>query len=102
MYGKCPKILNTLLLTFCPKFCFLCSSFLNYLNIADPDQTAPSGAVWSGSALFAYVILSEILVYKILGQLPEAVSIENVACLFNVFADCRMNTYVGIRKDWLF
>ena len=24
-------------------------------NSADPDQTAPSGAVWSGSALFAYV-----------------------------------------------
>ena len=28
-------------------------------NSVDPDQTAPSGAVWSGSALFAYVILSE-------------------------------------------
>ena len=27
-------------------------------NSADPDQTAPSGAVWSGSALFAYAILS--------------------------------------------
>ena len=23
-----------------------------YANSADPDQTAPSGAVWSGSALF--------------------------------------------------
>ena len=35
-----------------------------------PDQTAPSGsgAVWSGSALFAYAILSETLVYKILGH----------------------------------
>ena len=28
-------------------------------NIVDPDQTAPEGAVWSGSALFAYAILSE-------------------------------------------
>ena len=28
-------------------------------NSIDPDQTAPLGAVWSGSALFAYVILSE-------------------------------------------
>ena len=28
-------------------------------NSEDPDQTAPSGAVWSGSALFAYGILSE-------------------------------------------
>ena len=25
-------------------------------NSVDPDQTAPSGAVWSESALFAYVI----------------------------------------------
>ena len=24
-----------------------------YANSADPDQTAPSGAVWSGSTLFA-------------------------------------------------
>ena len=39
-------------------------------NSVDPDQTAPSGAVWSGSALFAYAILSETLVYEILGHLP--------------------------------
>ena len=39
-------------------------------NSVDPDQTAPSGAVWSGSALFAYSILSDTLVYKILGHLP--------------------------------
>ena len=37
-------------------------------NSADLDQTAPSGAVWSGSALFAYATLSESLVYKILGD----------------------------------
>ena len=24
-----------------------------YTNSADPDQTAPEGAVWSGSTLFA-------------------------------------------------
>ena len=35
-------------------------------NSVDPDQTAPSGAVWSGSALFAYAILSDTLVYEIL------------------------------------
>ena len=35
----------------------------------DPDQ----GAVWSGSALFAYVIFSDILVFQILGQLPYSV-----------------------------
>ena len=39
-------------------------------NTVDPDQTAPSGAVWSGSILFAYAILLESLVYKFLGQLP--------------------------------
>ena len=37
-------------------------------NNVDPDQTAPSGAVWSGSALFVYTILSETWVYKILGH----------------------------------
>ena len=38
-------------------------------NSVDPDQTAPSGAVWSGSTQFAYAILSDTLVYKILGHL---------------------------------
>ena len=39
-------------------------------NSVDPDQTAPERAVWSGSALFAYVILSETLVFEFLGHLP--------------------------------
>ena len=30
-------------------------------NSVDPDQTAPLGAVWSGSALFAQAYLSENL-----------------------------------------
>ena len=30
-------------------------------NSVDPDQTAPLGAVWSGSALFAQAYLSEDL-----------------------------------------
>ena len=30
-------------------------------NSVDPDQTAPLGAVWSGSALFAQACLSENL-----------------------------------------
>ena len=37
-------------------------------NSVDPNQTAPS--VWSGSTLFAYAILPELLVYEILGHLP--------------------------------
>ena len=36
-------------------------------NRADPDHTAP---FQTGSALFAYAILSEKLVNEILGQLP--------------------------------
>ena len=35
------------------------SCFLNYLvewQIVGPDQTAPKGAVWSGSLLFAYIL----------------------------------------------
>ena len=39
-------------------------------NCVDPDNPARSEAVWSVSALFAYAILSEILVYEILGHLP--------------------------------
>ena len=39
-------------------------------NSVDPDQTAPSEAVGSGSALFAYSILLGTLVYEILGHLP--------------------------------
>ena len=40
-------------------------------NSVGPDQNAPSGAVWSGSALFAHVILPETLMFKILGHLPS-------------------------------
>ena len=38
-------------------------------NSVDPDQTVAE-AVWSGSALFAYAISPNILVYEILGHLP--------------------------------
>ena len=39
-------------------------------NRADPDPTAPEVAALSMSAQFAYTILSETLVYEILGDLP--------------------------------
>ena len=42
VYGKCPKISNTKV-----------SDKMTCADSADPDQTAPGGAVWSGSALFA-------------------------------------------------
>ena len=38
-------------------------------NSVDPDQTAPEGAVWSGSALFAFAILLDTKMYEILGHL---------------------------------
>ena len=38
-------------------------------NCVDPDLTAPSGAVLSGSKLFVYAILSEIFLYEILRYL---------------------------------
>ena len=39
-------------------------------NSIYPYQTAPSEAVWSGSALFTYAILSETLMHDFLGHLP--------------------------------
>ena len=41
-YGKCPKNSNT-----------KASDKMAYANSVDPDQTAPEGAVWSVSTLFA-------------------------------------------------
>ena len=48
----------------------------------DPDQTAPPGAVWSGSALFAHAFLSDTLMYEILG--PLLYLIEKVGKYFTV------------------
>ena len=42
IYGKCCKISNTKV-----------SDKMTYANSADPDQAVPSGAVWSGSTMFA-------------------------------------------------
>ena len=42
IYDKCPKISYTEV-----------TDKMAYANNADPDQTAPKGAVWSGSTLFA-------------------------------------------------
>ena len=40
IYSKCPKILHNKISD-------------KLANSADPDQTAPSGKIWSGSTLFA-------------------------------------------------
>ena len=37
-------------------------------NSVDPDQTTPPGAVWSGCALFAYIIFSDSLMYKVVAE----------------------------------
>ena len=52
----------------------------------DPDQTAPLGAVWSGSALFAQAYLSENLrIITVNAQnlvLIKWTSLETFVCLF--------------------
>ena len=70
---------------FWPKFSFLCSCFLNYLVERQTVLIAPSGAVWSGSALFAYVILSYTLVFKILANLLYYKNIINFVYLTMLF-----------------
>ena len=72
-YGKCPIVLNTLFHTSLAQILFFMQLFHIILsemdNSVDPDQTAPWEAVWSGSILFAYAILSDTLMCKILGHL---------------------------------
>ena len=46
-YCKCPKILNTKM-----------SDKITYVNSAAIDQSAPGGAVWSGSTFFAIPLSS--------------------------------------------
>ena len=60
-------------------------------NSVDPDQTAPSGAVWSGSALFAYVILSETLVFEFL---------EHKKCKDLVYHYINLYHYLGLFSRW--
>ena len=42
-------------------------TFHEMVHSAEPDQTAPEGAVWSWSTLFAYAILSETLEKRLEG-----------------------------------
>ena len=62
----------------------------------DPDQTAPSGAVWSGSALSAYVILSETLVYVVLGfRTITVITLKFWAKGIEPVQSCRTSTWPG-------
>ena len=59
IYGKCPKLSNTLFYTFLAQILLFMQMFPKVhvpngmANSVNPDQTAPSGAVLSGSTLFA-------------------------------------------------
>ena len=56
-------------------------------NSVDPDQSAPLGAVWSGSALFAQAYLSEtkmiITVYFFLALVKTTVQILEYLKILN-------------------
>ena len=65
-------------------------------NSVDPDQTAPSVVVWSGSALFAYVILSPKLAYEILGQLRYAIKLIDTNSLSKVSSPQRQRAELYI------
>ena len=88
-------------------------------NSVDPDQTAPLGAVWSGSALFAQAYLSEnlgslryawqakVLLLIILNILPYSILLY--ASLYNLSESHWMLThrhdsffffFSGIWKEW--
>ena len=72
-------------------------------NSVDPDQTAPLGAVWSGSALFAQAWLSEnlgSLRYDMFSLLQLVCNVKvtrtrkkGVFCLFVLWFNVRVNNY---------
>ena len=49
-------------------------------NSVDPDQTAPIGAVWSGSTLFASILHSSVMLGNYLQQTASADDIFR--CIF--------------------
>ena len=49
-------------------------------NSMDPDQTAPIGAVYSGSTLFAFILKSSVMLGNNLQQTTSAVNIFR--CIF--------------------
>ena len=76
---------NTVCHTFLPKLYFFMLLFHKVwweCNSVDPDQTAPSRAVRSGSALFTYSILSDKLVYKFHGSIHQFCPCSYL-CLFD-------------------
>ena len=96
-YGKCPKISNTLFHTFLAYILlFVCSYFLKYLMEWQTVYTLIRLLLWPGSALFAYAILSETLVYKITGHLSWIFLKRSFLCF--QFFRCFMETLQ--QKRW--
>ena len=57
-------------------------------NSVDPDQTAPIGAVCSGSTLFAFILNSSVMLGNYLKQTTSAD--DNFRCIF--FCTFRVKT----------
>ena len=68
LWGNCPKIWYTKI-----------SDKMTHASSADPDQTAPEGAFWSGSTPIAVPL--SVLTLK----MPRKPASENVACLCWIF-----------------
>ena len=49
-------------------------------NSVDPDQTAPIGAVYSGSTLFAFILNSSVMLGNYLQQTTLAE--DTLGCIF--------------------
>ena len=63
-------------------------------NSVDPDQTVPLGAVWSGSALFAYaILLIEDFAIQIFWTFTIVVAWQMVHCWD------KLQLYITVPKD---
>ena len=60
-------------------------------NSVNPDQTAPIGAVCSGSTLFAFILNSLVMLSNYLQQTTSADNIFR--CIF-FLGTLRVNTYI--------
>ena len=65
-------------------------------NSVDPDQTAPLGAVWSGSALFAQTYLSENL-----GSLRYFLNHRFDLCLIFYLKGSQAFNHLDSYQSWL-
>ena len=74
IYGKCSKVWNFFHFIFTNKMLLnrtgVNKMLVRIANREDPDQTASSEAVWSGSALFVRAFCHRQLVFAILEHLP--------------------------------